>query len=884
MFTAAGKSAAVSAANYIEEVFSTYLYTGTGAAQSISNGIGLGNSAANNSSISLNASTPSYLTFSSQVNLSGNFCIQAWVYPTSLTGTRLLFSSTSDNNVQMPRIQENGGIYCYVNGTEITSGATASALQANVWTHLAMTRSGSTFRIFVNGTLYATATYSGTFNIGVLGVFFFNGSLFGTPYAFGGNISNAQIVSGSAIYTTDFTPPQNTLIGGSVLLGAGATPLADTSGTGKTVTQFGSPAASSSGPWAVGGNYGGLVWCKSRTQATSHGLFDTARGANQRLSSNGTGASANDTSSLTSFNSNGFSLGSDPAGTCNTNTDNYASWTFRKQAKFFDVVTYTGDGTNPRTISHNLGSTPGFIIIKATSTTGDWSCYHRSLGVAGGYITLNGTAAASGTAFATPINSTVFSIENSSPSSMNTNGVTYVAYLFAHDAGGFGATGTDNVISCGSYTGDGANPGPTITLGYEPQWVLIKNISVSGWDWYIGDNMRGIPFQSNAVGTPIQTLRPNLANAEAGQLGMNILATGFQPTSVSAGINGAGNTYIYIAIRRGPMKTPTSGTSVFSPVLVSQTETQQTSGGTFPPDFVFMNSTNGTSRIAYVNQIADRLRGLGVPSDTFSTTTDGLTLTTSDTTADDASNSYIQLKANGIDITRGSGWNATTFGNFIYYLMRRSPGFLDVVCYLGNGTARSVNHNLGVVPEFLMVKRRNSTGDWIGWTTYATPNQNAYYFGFNANSPWRTLGDVYWGAAQFGTPNMTSTTFSLGTFVDVNASGGTYVAYLFASVAGVSKVGTYTGNGSSQTINCGFANGARFILIKRLDVAGAWNVWDSARGIVPGNDPYFFLNNTAVQTTSNDSVDTDSSGFVVNQLAASDINVSSSPYFFLAIA
>jgi hypothetical protein len=867
------------ALNAVEDVFSTYLYTGTGAAQSINNGIGLGNSATNNSSISLNASTPSYLTFSSQVNLSGNFCIQAWVYPTSLTGTRLLFSSTSDNNVQMPRIQENGGIYCFVNGTEITSGATASALQANVWTHLAMTRSGSTFRIFVNGTLYATATYSGTFNIGVLGVFFFNGSLFGTPYAFGGNISNAQIVSGSAIYTTDFTPPQNTLIGGSVLLGAGATPLADTSGTGKTVTQFGSPAASSSGPWSVGGNNGGLVWCKSRTQATSHGLFDTARGVNQRLSSNGTGASANDTSSLTSFNSNGFSLGSDPAGTCNTNADNYVSWTFREQAKFFDVVTYTGTGS-VQNIAHNLGSVPGCVITKKTSSTSNWAVYHRGITSSeNGAILLNSTDAwvsSSAVWNNTAPTSTNFTVGTADAT--NINGETYVAYLFAHNAGGFGYSGTDNVISCGSFTTDGSG-NATVTLGYEPQWVLIRRTDSVG-NWLLMDNMRGMPVTANSSATTGGRLYPNLANADDGFPSVIANATGF--TTVPGTINTSA-AYVYIAIRRGPMRVPSTGTSVFYPNTVAQTDQPISSNAPFAPDLISTFSRDGENRSSVYDlfTMQDRLRGLGIPSNTFnpSVTAPGLITTSSD--AEQASpGTYVQLRADGRNITRGGGWNSASYGNWIYYFFQRAPGFMDVVCYTGNGSTQSVSHNLTVVPELIIVKWRNGGANAYDWRVYQG-NLGVTNWGRFTNDPFSAASVPY----PWGTP--TSSVFNLGdgaTWLSINGSGRNYVAYLFASIPGVSKVGSYTGTGTTQVINCGFTAGSRFVMIKRADSTGDWYVWDSARGIVAGNDPYLLLSSNAAEVTNTDFVDTANSGFEISSTAPAAINANGGTFIFLAIA
>ena len=117
----------------------------------------------------------------------------------------------------------------------------------------------------------------------------------------------------------------------------------------------------------------------------------------------------------------------------------------------------------------------------------------------------------------------------------NKNGETYVAYLFAHDAGGFGAAGTDNVISCGSFTTDG-NGLATVSLGYEPQWVLTKAASAVN-DWQMADNMRGFPVGSNAA-----ILYSNLANAESSGGSRSPNATGFS----WAGL--ANTTHIYTTI------------------------------------------------------------------------------------------------------------------------------------------------------------------------------------------------------------------------------------------------------------------------------------------------------------------------------------------------
>ena len=138
---------------------------------------------------------------------------------------------------------------------------------------------------------------------------------------------------------------------------------------------------------------------------------------------------------------------------------------------------------------------------------------------------------------------------------------------------------------------------------------------------------------------------------------------------------------------------------------------------------------------------------------------------------------------------------------------------------------------------------------------------------------------------MLGGNDPSSTTFTVGTSNNVvNGTSSTYIAYLFATLAGVSKVGSYTGNGTSQTIDCGFSGGARFILIKSTSTTGSWWVYDSVRGIVAGNDPALQLNSTAAEVTSADAIDPDSSGFIVNQEATCSINASGVSYIFMSIA
>ena len=130
----------------------------------------------------------------------------------------------------------------------------------------------------------------------------------------------------------------------------------------------------------------------------------------------------------------------------------------------------------------------------------------------------------------------------------------------------------------------------------------------------------------------------------------------------------------------------------------------------------------------------------------------------------------------------------------------------------------------------------------------------------------------------------TATQFTVGSSVGTNKSGDKYIAYLFASLAEISKVGSYTGTGYDVNVDCGFSAGARFILIKRTDSSSDWYVWNSARGIVATNDPYVLWNNTAGEVTNTNYIDPLNAGFTVRSTAPAALNASGGTYLFLAIA
>ena len=598
---------------------------------------------------------------------------------------------------------------------------------------------------------------------------------------------------------------------------------------------------------------GGLVWIKNRdTSAYNHCLFDTERGATKLLISNSSAYQFTTTNSLTGFNSDGFNLGS--YGDVNANTLDICSWTFRKTPGFLDIQTWAGDATSGRNISHNLGSVPGMILIKKIDAYENWAVYHRSIG-AGKFLSLNTTddEEASTDIFGnTAPTSTVFTVGNHGRT--NQNGNTYIAYIFAHDDQSFGTDSDEAIIKCGSFTCD-SNGLATIDLGFEPQFLITKRAdSTSQWD--IVDSMRGLTTNKAGVGNIDNALlRANLANAELKFPQFGLTSTGFL-TGANIGPNA---NYIYIAIRR-PNKPPTAGTDVFQTLNYNGNSSTVKRPTNILVDAFFTQRTNAGTPYAI-----DRMRG---GSQYLSINGTGL--------EGSAANAVIEFGNNYIEVGTLSAVNSSAY-NYALSMFKRAPGFFDVVAYTGTGSLSGVNHNLGVTPELKITKCRNNTSDWVVGGS-AVAGENGYIY-LHSNAA-LVSSTNYWdggddSATQFGVRN---------TNMGSDYSGKTYVAYLFASLDGISKVGSYTGTGNDINVDCGFTAGARFVLIKRTDSTGDWYVWDTLRGIGTGNDPYKLLNSLAAQVTNTDYVDPLNAGFTVTSSAPAALNASGGTYLFLAIA
>ena len=581
---------------------------------------------------------------------------------------------------------------------------------------------------------------------------------------------------------------------------------------------------------------GGLVWIKDRGNSnTNHSLYDTTRGVNKRLISHKTDANATVPNMLDSFNSNGFTLGQDDSsGDVNTNNNSYVAWTFRKAPKFFDVVGYTGDNSgSARNIAHSLGQAPGMIIIKRYSDAGySWKVWHRSL--SNGYsLSLNSTDAQD-TSGGVPIfsnndqqTSTHFQLPatNGNVNFFNANGVSYIAYLFGHD------TSSDGMIQCGSVDIDGSN-NATVDLGFEPQWFLGRTYT-SAADWEIHDTLRG---WSEGRLRKIQ----NDTNAETNYNAKYNWATntGFQTSGYFSG----SQSLLYVAVRRGPMQTPTSRASVF------EVDERQSADPNYITTFPVDMAINPTTAGGNVRLTSRRLGNKKLLVDNAGSLEGG---------------------DSGQDYAHNDGVNLVDSSSYIAFMWRRAPKFFDYVRYDGNGSNRTIEHALGVTPEMIWVKNMTAYGqDWGVYYGDATD-----YLKLNSDAA--TADDnTFWNDTA-----PTSTVFTVGTHDSVNKNTNDHIAYLFATLAGISKVGTFSHtNGSSTDVDCGFSSGSRWVLVKRTDSTSDWYIWDTERGLVSGNDGYLVLNSTAAEVTNQDYIDPLNSGFQI----ASGFTTGS--YMFYAIA
>ena len=605
---------------------------------------------------------------------------------------------------------------------------------------------------------------------------------------------------------------------------------------------------------------GGLVWIKNRTAADNHILTDTDRGVTKVLNSNTYAESATDADTLTAFNSDGFALGDDDK--VNTNAENFVSWTFRKQEGFFDIVSYTGDGTTNRQISHNLGSVPGMILLKNTDPNNQaWYVYHVSAG-ATHYQQLNSSGPFyddAGPWNDTTPTDTVFTL--GLPGYTNTNGYNYIVYLFANNEAAFGDDEDEAIIKCGSYTGNGTSSSSTqhIDLGFEPQFIMIKTRTLSGQDWFIYDSMRGWAGHADSSSGDMRLMASDNASEYQYLVG-HPTPTGFQLIGNENEVNKNSEPYVYMAIRR-PHKPASefANTELFKVAEATGNPAPNVVSG-FPVDMALFAKPTDTSSYNFLWRLSQGKR---------------IDIADSNTDAQDYQDGAFDFQ-NGI--VQG-GFSTGNYG----WMFRRAPKFFEVVRYVGNGSANhQVTHNLGMAPGWVIYKSLSYNGAW--WLAYSSALGSAsdpYYGKASGNNAFSNDADVEY---FFYDTAPSSTVLTLGTSYMTNNNGSKYIAFMFGNVDGLCKTGSYTGTGNDVNVDCGFSSGARFVVVKRTDSTGHWFVWDTVRGINAGNEDVWKWSNDAARLTGYDYIDPLSSGFTITSSAPSELNASGGTYIFLAIA
>ena len=455
-------------------------------------------------------------------------------------GHMLALMKSTANLGSYPGGDANGWGYFSSNGQKYTNGA-AGVAYGSSWTNgdvigVAFDADNGTLVFYKNNVSQGTA-YTGLTN----GPYFPALGLFGTAtgsFNFGQRPFAYTPPSGFVALNT-FNLPSSTIPAGNKYMDA-------TTYTGNGSTQSIVNSGSMQPDW---------VWVKSRSNAYGNYVNDSVRGASQYLETNTTGAEGTAANSVTSFNSNGFSVGSNlvynfsgytyvgwqwkGGGTAVTNTAGSSTSTVSANTTSgFSVVTYTGTGANA-TVGHGLNVLPSMVIAKNRSGTGDWAVWHTSLG--DNILRLNTTGASTsstpnGVFNVASFTSSVFAVGNGT---VNVSASTYVAYCFAQIAG---------FSSFGSYTGNGSTDGPFIYTGFRPRFVMTKRTDSTN-DWTIHDTAR------DPTNTTTQELYPNSSSAEFGPRNWDILSNGFKlRTATGSDPNVNGGTYIYACFAENPFK------------------------------------------------------------------------------------------------------------------------------------------------------------------------------------------------------------------------------------------------------------------------------------------------------------------------------------------
>ena len=567
-----------------------------------------------------------------------------------------------------------------------------------------------------------------------------------------------------------------------------------------------------------------MIWYKARNQAYDHNVYDSTRGLNVFIRPNSNIAQYSASDQITGVTSTGFTLGTGNdgnqngttfvawcwkanGGTTSSNTDGTTTSTVQANTKAgFSIVEWPQTAGASTNVGHGLNSAPDLIITKAINDTDNWYVYNSASGVGKFlYLNLNNAEATSATAYSA-VDATTFTANLS-----NNSGINMISYCFASVA---------QYSSFGTYTGNGSDNGPIVNTGFEPAFIIFKGISGVD-DWVMFDNKR------STSNPRVNFLEPNDNVAETTNSGnqVDFLSNGFQVRG-SGGqqgrMNGNGDTYLYIAFGSDASAAPALADSFANKLYTGNGSTQAITGLGFSPSMVWLKGRS----FADNHNIADTVRGAtnfvfpNLTSQEFTSSgylssfdSDGFTLG-SDGSINASGQTFVawNWKANSIPTINTDGDTQALVSANV------AAGF-SIISYTGTGSVQTVGHGLSAAPEMIILKKISNTQNWntgadgIGWTKY--------FDGPNTANVAGTETTVWNDTAP------TSTVVTLGGSNNTNANGENYIMYAWYSIAGFSKMGSYAGTGSPQTITTGFA--PNYVMIKCIDQNEYWAIFDTSR-------------------------------------------------------
>ena len=638
-----------------------------------------------------------------------------------------------------------------------------------------------------------------------------------------------------------------------------------------------------------------LVWIKARVTAYDHRLFDSVRTLNGRLESNTTAAEVSNTvnDNFVSFNSNGFTLGATSSTNgSNFNNEPFVAWNWKAGGAAvsntdgtitsqvsantdagFSIVKWTAEST-VGTVGHGLSTTPELIIFKRLDTSQDWYVETDSIDGSYDYLVLNSTAAkvdGSG-AWSTRADSTTIT------SFTGTANADYIAYCL-HSV--------DGMSRIGSYVGTGTS-GNAIVTGFRPAFVMVKNTSSgTSSSWWMIDAVRNPSNPRNNRLVADQ----NFSETSYSPANLDFNSNGFTLDGSYHGTNANGNTYIFMAFAEENVEPQPELANSFNTVTYTGNGgTQAVTGVGFQPDLVWIKN-RGTTQW---HGLYDSVRGASK----------WITSNATNAEADTAGTTLTSFNIDGFslgDDTNGYGAN-TNNNNYVAWCWKASnestinqegsvtsivsanpaAGF-SVVRHTGTGSAATVGHGLSSTPELIIRKDRDAATDW--WV-YASVSP---YFGYlNHTDAFQSANNA---AYSYNQTVPTSTIFNVGNTYSGNVNNNDYIAYCFHSVDGYQKVGSYTGVTGDITVTTGFR--PRFVMLKRTNSTGHWEIHDSTRFPTVNNENGASSrlranDNSAEGSFTNSPIFFTDTGFVLDSSVTAnsygDYDANGSTYIYLAIA